>query len=149
MNKEKLEQLKDIILHELDAAGYFIQDYDSTVMKKNNPDWKPYSTKSFGEQLMDFAQYYNISEENRDYVAFERKDCPVWRRGKPEETGSAYLLNFKDGRLEISNCYEQFNNSFYFFEIKNGDYYYTKVSADDKNLRWLYVHELNNLPKEF
>ena len=145
MSKKELEQLKEIVLHELDSAGYFIQDYDGTILKQNNPNWNPYSSKSFGEMLMDFAQYYNMSEENRDYVVLERKDCPTWRRGKPEETGTAYLLNFKDGSIACSIDYREYNNCFYY---EDGEQY-EKINADDKNLRWLYVHELNNLPTEY
>jgi hypothetical protein len=86
-----------------------------------------------------------MSEENRDYVVFERKDCPTWRRGKPEETGAAYLLNFQDGSIACSTDYREYNNCFYY---EDGEHY-EKVSADDKDLRWFYVHELNNLPKQF
>ncbi len=142
---ENKEQLKEIVLNELDAAGYFIQDYDSNVIQKNNPDWKPYSTKSFGEMLMDFAQYYNMSEENREYTVLEPGNCPTWRRGKPDETGTAYLLNFKDGSIACSTDYRVYDNCFYY---EDGEQY-EKARADDKNLRWLYVHKLNNLPKEF
>jgi hypothetical protein len=144
-NANEEEQLKQIVLQELDACGYFIADCDRKMMRRNNPDWTPYCEKSFGEMLMDFAQYYNMSEENRDYVVFERKDCPTWRRGKPEETGAAYLLNFQDGSIACSTDYREYNNCFYY---EDGEHY-EKVSADDKDLRWFYVHELNNLPKQF
>ena len=67
MTDEQHETLKEIVLSELDACGYFIADYDSKLMKQNNTDWKPYSSKSFGEMLMDFACLYNIEYEGINY----------------------------------------------------------------------------------
>lgn len=61
------EQFKQYVLRELDAAGYFIRDCDAEVMKLNDPDWKPYSSKSFGEMLLDFACQWNMEHEGKDY----------------------------------------------------------------------------------
>lgn len=61
------EQFKRYVLRELDAAGYFIQDCDSEVMKINDPNWKPYSSKTFGQMLMDFACQWNMEHEGRNY----------------------------------------------------------------------------------
>lgn len=67
MTREKFEQLQEIVLDELSACGYFMMDLDAKLVKHNNPDWKPYSSKSFGEMLLDFAVQYNMEEENKNY----------------------------------------------------------------------------------
>ena len=61
------EQFKQYILRELSAAGYFMADCDRELMRQNNPDWKPYSSKSFGEMLLDFACQWNMEHEGKDY----------------------------------------------------------------------------------
>ena len=55
------------VFDELSAAGYFMADCDKELMKHNNPDWKPYSNKSFGEMLLDFACQWNMEHEGKDY----------------------------------------------------------------------------------
>lgn len=60
-------QFRRYIFDELSAAGYFMADCDQELMKRNNPDWKPYSSKTFGEMLMDFACQWNMEHEGRDY----------------------------------------------------------------------------------
>lgn len=61
------EQFIRYVLRELNAAGYFIQDCDSEVMKINDPNWKPYSSKTFGQMLMDFACQWNMEHEGKNY----------------------------------------------------------------------------------
>lgn len=60
-------QFKQYILRELSAAGYFMADCDQELMKQNNPDWKPYSSKSFGKMLLDFACQWNMEHEYKNY----------------------------------------------------------------------------------
>ena len=60
-------QFKQYVLQELSAAGYFMADCDQKLMKHNNPDWKPYSGKSFGEMLLDFACQWNMEHEGKNY----------------------------------------------------------------------------------
>ena len=140
VNKE--EQLKQIVLQELDASGYFIADCDKKVMKRNNPDWTPYCEKSFGEMLLDFAALYNMEHGGVNYTFLE--NCPVWRKGKPENTGTRYLLRFEGGAYYVvSDEYRERDNCFYYQE---GDYYNSEF-ADNPILSWIYLSELDNLPK--
>lgn len=137
------ERLKQIVLQELDACGYFIADCDKEMMKHNNPDWTPYSEKSFGDMLLDFAALYNMEHEGANYTFVE--NCPVWRKGKPENTGTRYLLRFDGGGYVECDDYREKENCFYY---QNGEYY-NEVSANHPNLSWMYVLELDNLPKKF
>lgn len=67
MKRVDKDRLKEIVLEHLSACGYFMADCDAKIMRMNNPDWKPYSSKTFGEMLMDFACQYNMEEENKNY----------------------------------------------------------------------------------
>jgi hypothetical protein len=140
---DKEEQLKQIVLQELDACGYFIADCDKETMKHNNPDWTPYCEKPFGEMLLDFAAQYNMEHGGGNYTFVE--DCPVWHKGKPENTGTRYLLRFENGGFVECDDYREKENCFYYAE---GDYY-NEISANHPDLSWMYVLELDNLPKSF
>ena len=140
---DKEEQLKQIVLQELDACGYFTADCDKEMMKHNNPDWTPYSEKSFGEMLLDFAAQYNMEHENTNYTFVE--NCPVWHRGKPAITDTRYLLHFENGICVACDDYREKDNCFYY---AHGDYY-DEVSANHPELSWMYLSELRNLPKTF
>lgn len=61
------EQFKQYVLRELDSCGYFMADLDADLIQKINPDWKPYSSKSFGEMLLDFACQWNMEHGGKDY----------------------------------------------------------------------------------
>ena len=67
MDEQDIKVLKEIVVKELDACGYFMGDYNIHNLKVPD-DWKPYSSKSFGEMLMDFACQYNMEFENRNYT---------------------------------------------------------------------------------
>lgn len=67
MNETDFETLKLLVLRELNACGYFHADFNVHGIK-HKPDWKPYSSKSFGEMLMDFACLYNMEFENKNYI---------------------------------------------------------------------------------
>ena len=140
---DKEEQLKQIVLQELDSCGYFIADFDKEMMKHNNPDWTPYSEKSFGEMLLDFAAQYNMEHGGENYTFVE--DCPVWHKGKPENTGTRYLLRFENGGYVECDDYREKENCFYY---SSGDYY-NEVSANHPELSWMYLSELKTLPKIF
>ena len=140
VNKD--EQLKQIVLQELDACGYFIADCDKEMMKHNNPDWTPYCEKPFGEMLLDFAVQYNMEHGGGNYTFVE--DCPVWHKGKPENTGTRYLLRFENGTYVECEEFDESNNRFKY--IRNGVCY---INANDKTLSWIYISELENLPKRF
>ena len=105
------ETLKQIVLQELDACGYFIADCDGEMMKRNNPDWTPYCEKSFGEMLLDFAAQYNMEHDGTNYTFVE--NCPVWHKGKPENTGTRYLLRFENGGFAECDDYREKENCFY------------------------------------
>lgn len=69
------DQFKRYVLQELSACGYFMSDYEPEwLMKLNNPDWKPYSSKPFGEMLLDFACQYNMEHGGKDYEYKLRED---------------------------------------------------------------------------
>lgn len=61
------EQFKRYVIRELDSCGYFMADLDADLIQKINPDWKPYSSKSFGEMLLDFACQYNMEHGGKNY----------------------------------------------------------------------------------
>lgn len=61
------EQFKQYVVRELDSCGYFMADLDADLIQKINPDWKPYSSKSFGEMLLDFACQWNMEHGGKDY----------------------------------------------------------------------------------
>lgn len=65
MEEKDKDLLKEIVIKELDACGYFMSDIVSSFERPAN--WKPYSSKSFGEMLMDFACLYNMEFENKNY----------------------------------------------------------------------------------
>ena len=66
MEEEDIKTLKDIVLKELSACGYFHSDFNIHNIKRKS-DWEPYSTKSFGEMLLDFACLYNMEYEDKNY----------------------------------------------------------------------------------
>lgn len=61
------EQFKQYVVWELDSCGYFMADLDVDILKQVNPNWKPYSSKSFGEMLLDFACQWNMEHEGKNY----------------------------------------------------------------------------------
>lgn len=67
LDKPDEEQFKQYVLRELDSCGYFMADLDANFIQKINPDWKPYSSKSFGEMLLDFACQYNMEHGGKNY----------------------------------------------------------------------------------
>ena len=66
MNESDFETLRVLVLRELNACGYFQADFNIHGLECS-PDWKPYSSKSFGEMLMDFACLYNMEFEGKNY----------------------------------------------------------------------------------
>ena len=71
------EQFKQYVVRELDSCGYFMADCDQELMKRINPDWKPYSSKSFGEMLLDFACQWNMEHEGKNYEYKLVEDDPL------------------------------------------------------------------------
>jgi hypothetical protein len=73
------------------------------------------------------------------------ENCPVWHKGKPENTGTRYLLHFENGGFAECDDYREKENCFYY---ACGDCY-NEVSANHPELSWMYVLDLDNLPKRF
>ena len=73
MDEKDIQKLKEIVLKELSACGYFLGDYNIHNIPIQE-GWKPYSSKSFGEMLLDFAMLYNMEFENKNYRYINNDD---------------------------------------------------------------------------